>query len=90
MYKEKKQEYDKLLIESKKRYFANKIKFSDNKTKSTWSVVNTINGKDASPKQIIIKGDLNTVTNEFNNFFVTAASNILSEIENIPFTSRIG
>ena len=44
-YVQKKKEYDKLLIVSKKRQNIKKINASDNRKKTTWSIINEINGK---------------------------------------------
>lgn len=45
-----------LLIESKYKHFGNKMKNFKNKSQSTWSRINTLNGHNKSKKLIGIEG----------------------------------
>lgn len=89
LYNEKKKEYNKLLGECKNRHFSEKIKISSNKSKTTWSIIGEITGKNASKTKFNMNGKNNNIANNFNSFFIDSASELLGNIENVPFSTDI-
>ena len=88
LYIEKKKEYDSLLLKCKKNEFSERLRTSDNKTKSAWAIVNEISGKSKN-NDISIEGDPETVANQFNAYWLDSVSKISANLGNIPFNSFI-
>ena len=88
MYIAKKKEYDALLVKNKQKHYSDRLRTSDNKTKCAWSVVNEVTGK-VKKGGIKIDGDKLNIANNFNNFLSTAATNLLGQLNHIPFTTNV-
>ena len=87
-YVQKKKEYDKLLIVFKKRQYINKINASDNRTKTTWSIINEINGKNKK-KNVNLEGNNTDLANNFNVYVSTAATKLLQDLGDVLFSTEI-
>lgn len=88
-YNKKKKEYDQLLIKAKQSNCSERIRNSDNKSKSVWAIVNEVKGKTQNNTGISVKDDVCNVADNFNSYFATAAAKLLQQLENIPFSSNI-
>lgn len=72
--------YNIVLQESKKKYYADKILSGNNRSRSTWQVVNELKGKNQSQKDFGIPGDPQVVSNFVNQFMVEAAPKLVSKL----------
>lgn len=84
-----KRRYNKLLIESRKQAYSNKIQNSDNKSKCVWQIIDTIKGKANKSKDILIEGDPHILSNEFNDYLLGAAPDLLKDFKNVHFETAI-
>ena len=88
IYKEYKCFYQRLLIVSKKNYYANKLNLYKGNLKKTWSIINDITGRtkrtEALPNCINVNNELfrnsKNICKEFNKYFVNVGSNLASKI----------
>ncbi|KAK9872079.1 hypothetical protein WA026_016124, partial [Henosepilachna vigintioctopunctata] len=77
MYKKLKRQYDLTISKTKQAYYAEKINKSDNKSKSTWHIVNTLlNKSSAQSKMLVPSGDPEETADRFNNYFINAAPDL--------------
>lgn len=94
-YKDAKKQHTKLVRETKKSFYQNKIFSSDSTTKACWQVVNQVTNKKPMQKNnITLRNHKNERVNEpaslsniFNDFFNNAPNEILQKINissNIP------
>ena len=88
-YKNLKKKYNHLLTQARAKNIQDRIKNSDNKSKSTWKIVNEINGKNDNRLDIQIEGDPHEIANNFNNYIINAAPQLVSALNVIPYTSNI-
>lgn len=89
VYREKKLVYDKLLQDTKKSHLSDYITRSDNKSKSTWHVVNQLKGCTNHRGKVNITDDPAQVSNSFNEFFVAAASDLVNKLPTVAFSTKI-
>lgn len=89
IYKETKKEYNQKLIKAKAEYYHEKIEHSDNKSKTTWQIVNEIRGKQSTHPEIEISGDPMKVANDMNESLINIPKQLLSKLQEVPFTSQI-
>ena len=87
-YTRKKKIYDDLLRQHKTQNYATRLRNSDNKNKCAWAIVNEIKGK-TRKHNININGDKETIANNFNDFLINVAPNLLSQLRKLPFTCNI-
>lgn len=79
-YGKMKTSHNRLVLNSKKSYYSDKILNSDNITKTTWKVISEVTGKSASGSHTNLKLDCEgrvvecpyALANYFNDFFVRA------------------
>ena len=88
LYKQKKTEYDRLLRDCKKNNIVNRLRSSDNKSKSAWLIVNEITGKSKS-NNLKVDGDKLQVANEFNDFLINYIQDLIQALPNINFSTNI-
>lgn len=75
-----------LVKETKKEYYQNKIKNSDNPGKAAWSVIAEMSNKQKNFKNICIKNNGETIedpviiASNFNNFFINAPIDVIKQI----------
>lgn len=74
-YIELKKLYKKTLNSTKRRYYSNLISNSNNKSKSTWSIVSSLLNRNNSK---YTSADPSLNAEGFNSFFVNAVENIVS------------
>ena len=79
----------KTIFNAKKRYFENKFKFALD-SKSTWKLINSllkpeksINSYKLNSNNVTVTNDLE-ISNIFNEYFSSVASNLASSIPNVP------
>ena len=84
-----KKRYNHLLTQARAKNIQDRIKNSDNKSKSTWKIVNEINGKNGNGLDIQIEGDPHEIANNFNNYIINAAAQLVSALNVVPYTSNI-
>lgn len=77
-YKEVKTQYDFLLRQQKSKSIEKKIENSDNKSKTVWSIVNSLR-KGNQTNYFPLKGDPKIVANEMNAFFTQTALDLVSK-----------
>lgn len=78
-----------MLVQSKRKYFDNRINKSQNKSKTTWNIVNEIKGKKKTSRVTICGGDKEIIANSYNNYITNAPCNLIKCLENIPFSCNI-
>lgn len=81
VYNLKKKEYNEALKTARKKYYSTQINLSENKTKTTWKIVEKIKGKPRSDGSIKISGDPVRIANGFNEFYINNILNLTSELE---------
>lgn len=85
VYNRAKKEYDRILIKAKSEMYDHKIKQSDNKNKTMWSIAKEIKGNASSNCHCKIPGDLQEVSNDYNRFLTDIVPSLLNNIPDIPF-----
>jgi hypothetical protein len=77
-------------------YYNNKLANSTNKPKKTWSIIKTITNNEKNPNDLLrmkIDGKITThhqtITEEFNNYYVYVADNIINNNNN-PVNNTFG
>lgn len=76
VYDTVRKQYNNALISDRKRYYSNKICYSDNKAKCVWQTVNQIKGNKNKIREVQVPGNPATVTEKFNEYLVEAASRL--------------
>lgn len=66
-----------VILQLRNIYFNNNIKTSDNNSQSSWSVINTLKGNNKSKRGSDIEADLKIIANNFDNFIINTAPNLL-------------
>lgn len=85
-YNEEKRKHRKLIENTKKEYYRNKIFKSDNLSKAVWGVVNDLTNRKKTMSNIEIKfnddviSDPDSVSNSFNTFFKNAPYETVKKI----------
>lgn len=94
VYTQYKDYYSKLLLEEKKKYNDKLISTSDNKTKTTWQIINTHNNKKSPStnfEEIHINGEIisepENIPEHFNNYFVTMVEEIVKNFKSVDGSS---
>lgn len=70
-------QYNSELNQAKNRYFLNKIKESNNRSKATWGIVNGLLDR-KQVVRVLPDRDPETLSNDFNDYFLNIASELLS------------
>lgn len=89
VYKETKKEYQNKLIRTRAKNYQNRLEKSDNKAKSMWQLVNEILGKYQNQVDIQVQGDTKKVANKFNDFLSNIATQLMLQLDKIPFSCNI-
>lgn len=91
LYNSKKKELESLFVQAKKQIFHEKIKNSDNVSKSTWEVVDSVSDNLKRNKNIpiIFQGNPADTANKLNMFFINSASDLVNNLTKIPFKNSI-
>ncbi|KAG5886070.1 hypothetical protein JTB14_018929 [Gonioctena quinquepunctata] len=89
VFREVKKRYNRLLVDVSKEHSKKRIDKSDNKTKCVWQIVSEIRGNPNRKKELKIPGDPNAVSNNFNNFILNAAPNLLKDLPSLEFSCKI-
>lgn len=77
-YNESKMHYNKLIVDTKKRYYRNKISLAGNKSKAMWQAINDIT-RPPNSRTFLQTDDPEDTANNFNHLFVNMAHNLLSQ-----------
>lgn len=62
---------------------------SENKSKTSWFIVNELTSRKSSEKKINIEGSPSEVANKFNHFFINSALSLLQKNKQTPFTYNV-
>lgn len=89
LYNITKKEYNKKLVSGRSKMYAHRLKYSDNKSKTTWQIVNEINGKQYTNATINIPGEPGKIANDFNHFITNIPVQLRGQISDLPFSSII-
>lgn len=79
MYRKTKLEYDNHLKRRTKDKFDRKIKTSENKNKTMWSFIKSMNNSQKT-NQFQVNGDPTHIVNDMNTFFINAATRLTANI----------
>lgn len=89
VYDRTKREYNKILRESRCKYYQSRIKETDNIGKTTWQIVNEIKNKPSQKRDIKISGKPEDIANELNNYFVNIPELLLERLDNLPYSDNL-
>lgn len=88
-YKTTKLEYDKALKQARRDCYSQRILCSQNKSKSTWQIVNEVRGGACNVKDIDIAGSPQEMSNVFNTYMVGAAPSLVKNLKGKKDISNI-
>lgn len=88
IYNSTKREYNNLLIKAKSQVYESRIRNSDNKSKSMWSICNEISNKKDSP-ECLIAGNPITIAEEYNNYLIGIIPDLLQNLPQSEFNFDI-
>lgn len=77
-YKQTKKDSNKPITKMKQYYFVGKMLRSDNKTKTTFDLIKSLNDENNSQQPIFPSGNPHEILNDFNSFFVNVTSENIS------------
>lgn len=86
IYKHFKSTYHNLLNEARLKYYQNMFDKSQNKSKTSWQIINDIVGNNKLCHSNTVCPDLRAAANSFNNYFSTVASDLVSQRLPATFT----
>lgn len=89
LYNSTKKEYDRLLMEAKRELYERKIKTSDNKNKTVWSVIKDIKGEKSTNRDCKIPGGVREVCEDYNKYILDVIPNLLQGIPKKSSESNI-
>nr|CAI5827938.1 unnamed protein product [Callosobruchus analis] len=88
-YDNTKKEYDRLIIEQRKKDMESKIYNSDNKSKAMWVICNEIRGHVGNDDECKIPGDPYEVANKVNHYLSDLVPNIMQNLDNTQYNCEI-
>lgn len=94
-YRKAKRRHSLLVKDTKRSFYQNKIKTSNNSTKTVWGIVNQLSNKNKQYKNINIKKDNNIISDPkevaklFNEFFIETVNDLGKSINKIPYKDEI-
>nr|CAI5824056.1 unnamed protein product [Callosobruchus analis] len=71
--------YNKLLVDSRKEHFRNRIVNSDNKTKCVWNIIREIKGH-PNDTNVLIPGNSESIANAYNHYILNTTNHLMSKI----------
>nr|CAI5859625.1 unnamed protein product [Callosobruchus analis] len=80
--------YNKLLVDSRKEHFRNRIVNSDNKTKCVWNIIREIKGH-PNDTNVLIPGNSESIANAYNHYILNTTNHLMSKIPYVPFSCNI-
>lgn len=88
-YNNTKKEYDRLIIEQRKKNIENRIYRSDNKSKTMWSLCNELRGQIEDVDECKIPGQPHEVANAVNRHLTNIVPNLMKNLEHVEFNCEI-
>nr|CAI5826188.1 unnamed protein product [Callosobruchus analis] len=75
--------YNKMLVDSRKEHFRNRIVNSDNKTKCVWNIIREIKGH-PNDTNVLIPGNSESIANAYNHYILNTTNHLMSKIPYVP------
>lgn len=90
IFKAVRDKYVRLIRDTKRKYYANKIYTSDNKSKTMWQVIKELTKHRAENNQYK-KGNIKQVASDFNHFFANISHTLLTpqSVNNAHFYNNL-
>lgn len=89
-YRQTKREYNRLLADTRKIFYKNRISESDNKSKTVWSIIGELQGSRKNKKgDIKLQGDGKQIAEQFNQHLQSTVEQLEQNLPVTQFSTQI-